>query len=366
MESKRAALLLTTALASAGLGCDPYERYGDETSSAGAVDPVNFPAANLGMGGDRLRPGRGNFTEVLAFIGGQRAGYYAYIPPAPAMGADPLRLLDNGMPYRFSPAPKAYVFDPQDANPFPATSSCAPPQGYRPDPRLDEVRLDEQGNIFTALPTATYNPGVASATTYIPVVRQAAVSGAGVPCQQPKSEAALLSVLNRKTPADIPASDRFLAWLIIDPAAAVYREGQSAATSGGVGTQKLGWFNRYLLAYIDGGYIPTMETTVMEPPTSMISKPIVRMVPQRLYYPRSMVMGAMTAAPGRIGAGYDVLTAKRGDSGYSPLCDVQTYDAGMMPVTPAALEKDAATIEAKFGMTLMPATPRYIYCLQVQ
>ena len=64
------------ALAVLGLGlgaCDPYEDFGDETMGLGPVDPVNFPAANLGAGGNRMRPGLGTFQEPLAWVAASRS-----------------------------------------------------------------------------------------------------------------------------------------------------------------------------------------------------------------------------------------------------------------------------------------------------
>jgi hypothetical protein len=98
-----------------------------------------------------------------------------------------------------------------------------------------------------------------------------------------------------------------------------------------------------------------------------------RLGTQRLFHPRSLVieMGPTmmpVMAPGRIGAGYDVLESKRGDARYSPLCAVFTYDAGM-PLRPEELPKDAATIEAMFNTQaapLRPGTPPLVYCLQVR
>jgi hypothetical protein len=82
---------------------------------------------------------------------------------------------------------------------------------------------------------------------------------------------------------------------------------------------------------------------------------------------KSLPDGTMmtTAAPGRLGAGYDVLQARRGQPGYSPLCQVLTYDAGALKDS-AALPRDAQAIEMMFAPeTLLPATPAYVYCLQV-
>jgi hypothetical protein len=342
----RAVLLLTVTGA-----CNPYDRFGANDDSLGPVDPVNFPAASLGTGGNRKMPGNGSVTAVRAFSAGMPIQYFNYPFPPATPDNDPLRLVEDDAPYLA--VPTAYS--------FPGGYQCTPPAGYMPDPRLDERPLNVQDNIFTSLPTATYNQGVASRSSYVPVVADAAVTGAGLQCQKAKSADQLKALLGGMAPK--PAGT-YQAWAIIDPAAAVYGVGQNAENDGGITLQRWGWFNRYLLAYLDGGPIPTMDTTVMEG-TPPMAKKVTRMVTQRLYYPRSMVMGATAAAAGRLGAGYDVIAARRGAAGYSPVCEVFTYDAGMAPVAAADLPKDAAAIEAMFMATLRPGANPYVFCLQV-
>jgi hypothetical protein len=296
-------------------------------------------------------PGNGSITAVRAYAGGMPIEYFNYPFPPGSADTDPLRLVEDDEPYLA--VPTAYA--------FPTGYQCAPPAGYVPDRRLDEVPLDRQDNIFTSLPTATYNQGVASRSSYVPVVADAAVPTPGLPCQKAKSADQLTAALGGMAPK--PAGT-YQAWAIIDPAAAVYGVGKSSDNDGGVTLQRWGWYNRYLLAYLDGGAIPTMDTTVMEgmPATA---KKVKQMVTQKLYYPRSMVMGATAAAAGRLGAGYDVVTARRGAAGYSPVCEVITYDAGMAPVAAADLPKDAAMIEAMYMATFRPGANPYVFCLQV-
>src|SRR5581483_9683474 len=73
-------------LSSAMIGCDakPYDYLKDETLGLGAVDPVNFPADNLGDSGNRMQPGAGSFTEIGAYVGGDQIGYFAYPVNTPA------------------------------------------------------------------------------------------------------------------------------------------------------------------------------------------------------------------------------------------------------------------------------------------
>jgi hypothetical protein len=378
----RSRALLAMLLASAlGAGCDPYQRFGEGDDHLGPVNPVNFPAANLGTGGNRMQAGRGTFTETLAFVGGQPVGYFAYpLPPALLMSADPLRLTAGGMPVAGLSRPTAVVFDPANGSPFPQQYKCQAPSGnYQYDPYVDDVPQDEQGPVFSALPTATYNPGVASATTYVPLVTQLTGDSSGGRCQRWKSRKQIDEAVS-KNALPAPGNDgRLLAWMIIDPSAGVYPFDMGPTSEHpGVGLQRWGWYNRYLLAYIDGGYVPTVEATVMGGTMAMpTTTQVTRIRPQRLFYPRSPVIrtGAMAATPGARGQGYDVLEAARGTDAYSPVCQVFTYDASMPPMMPMApvapvaqanLPTDAATIQAMFGATIMPvtATP-FIFCLQV-
>jgi hypothetical protein len=346
-------------LAAAGLaaGCDPYPDLGGAGESRGPVDPVTFPAANLGTGGRRERPGLGVFTQTAAFAAGNPVGYLPY--PVPA-GADPLLLRTDDEPEL--DAPPAYVFDPTDDDPIPAAYGCKAPSGYKYSRRRDEVRLDQQGNVFTELPVASYTPGVASTTTYVPVVEQVALSGRGKACQAIKDEKQIATAFPEAKP-DADAR-RYLAWMIIDPGARV-RPFDAPATHSGLGLQSWGWYGGYLLAYLDGGYIPTVTVDV---PADMATQ--LRMVAQRLYYPRGMVTvtdakGVAKTGPGQRGAGYDVLEAVRGDAGYSPICAVMTYDVGAVTAA-AELPKDAATITATYAATLQPAAIPYVYCLQTK
>jgi hypothetical protein len=373
MMRRTASLAIFVALGAGVSACDPYEGFGEGDDGLGPVDPVNFPAANLGAGGNRMQPGVGVFQETEAFADGAILGYFPYAYPTAATPIpDPRRLRDNGAPYARVPTVGAYSFDPpaDGSTPVPPTYNCSAPAGYSFDEARDEVRYDQMGTVFAALPTATYNMGTASTTTYLPIAAEWPVSSAGQPCQKLKSRAQVESVFGPFEASK--ASGKFMAWLIIDPAAAVYKFTDDPDTDlRGLELQKWGWFNRYLLAYLDGGYIPTVEESIME---GGAMKTVIRMRPQKLYYPRSPVIsmgagGMMTMAPGARGAGYDVLEAKRGAADYSPLCEVWTYDAGPMGLTPEQLPKTAEAIEQMFpapNLTVAPGANRYIFCLQVR
>ncbi|HEX9103537.1 MAG TPA: hypothetical protein VF997_15100 [Polyangia bacterium] len=339
------------ALLAATSGCNPYNQRAGEFI-AGAADPVNYPPAYVGTGGDRTRPGRGAFTELRAYAGGNAIGYYSFpfsttqLPamPSAANPVFPLRLLDNGVPYAKVPTPTTYVFDP--------SVPCRPPAGYVYDPQRDDVPYDQQGAIFTALPSATYTAGALPTWSYVPVVAEALAQAPGLGCQAIKSEATLKASAGGAGAPD----GNYLAYAIIDVAAPVYRVGQTATTSNGIGVQKLGWFNHYIVAYLDGGAVPT------EPEPTDATK--TQMHAQKLYYPRSMVTKGTNTFPGGIGFGYDVVEHARGDAGYSPVCQVFTYDTGA--ATPVEmLPQDATTITSMYSATLKPATVPYVFCLQV-
>jgi hypothetical protein len=330
--------------------CDPYDRFGEGESDLGPVDPVNFPPANLGLQdtgapGNRKQPGQGSFSAVPAFVAGEAVGYYTYPFPRAALAADPLLVGGD--------EPPAYVFA--------AGYKCTAPAGYKRNARLDEVPYDVQGNIFTALPEATYSYERLPQSSYVPIVAQIPVTSPKLPCQQPKSEEALLRLGGDK---ERKPDGNLLAWLIIDPAAPVYGLGESVDTSTGVGLQRWGWFNRYLVAYLDGGPVAVKDETVMVEGMPMT---VPHMVTERLYYPRSLVMTADGMGPGELGAGYDVLAAKRGADAYSPVCEVVSYDAGAM-LAAEALPKDAATVEAMFDKpgNFQPGDPPYVFCLQLE
>ncbi len=127
-----------------------------------------------------MRPGTGTFEETPAWIAGMRVGYFRYAVPASVM-------VMAGMPVVPASVPRAFAFDPTPAQPVPDKNDCSPPPGWRPNPRDDAVDYAQQGNIFTALPTATYNPGVAAASSYIPVVAEAPLSSGGRICQSSRA-----------------------------------------------------------------------------------------------------------------------------------------------------------------------------------
>lgn len=330
--------------------------------SAGPANPLNFPPAYLGVGGVANKPGRGTFTEVAAYSQGQSIGYYAFpfsptaLPSSSKGAPDPLALTSNGVSTAANPAPYAYVFDPSPpTSPFPAADKCVAPAGYTYNAFLDEVRYDQQGNIFTALPVATLSTSAAATWSYQPIVEELAVTSQGEGCQSIKSA----TTASTDPSISVSAPDNnYLAWALIDPGAAVYRVGQTVNNSDGITAQHYGWYDHYIVAYIDGGYIPTSNDT------TSTGTPVTHMTTQNIYYPREILGPSGASGPGGIGQGYDVLDAPRDGTGYSPVCAVQTYST-TTPLTIAELPQDAATVSSLYGTTLEPGFPAYIFCLQV-
>lgn len=262
--------------------CNPYEQHSGEYY-AGPVDPSAFPAAY-----------RGPVVAAAATAHDVPAPYYAF-PVADA--ADPLAV---------AAPPVAYAFDDR----------CTPPPGYAYDPRRDAYRLDEQGNVFTALPAEA---------GYAPLVAEWPITSNGEACQSIKSAATLLRADDVIVPA--APSARLVAWAIVDPGADVRP-----------GPPRLGWIDHQLLAWIDGGDVPT-------------SGDGTRLVAQNLYFPTATPSG-----PGALGDGFDLLDAARGEPGYSPLCHVFSFapaDPQHPPTSAAALDPAA-----------LADTGRFVWCLQ--
>jgi len=374
-----AALLLFVA-------CHPYGDSLTGEFNAGSADPFNFPPAyrsSTGAGFSRQIAGSGSFTERRAFARGVASNYFFFPFPPTFVGttgyAQPAAVVDSvriGGPSSL-PVPLAFQIDPTD--PVQDTSNCTPPPNYQYDVFRDDVRYDRQGNLATVLPNANFGIGALPTWSYVPVVQRVPVASNGEPCQGVISDLTILKRPDVSVPVNPDATPKpdpvFLAWAIIDPGSPVFRVGQTSANATGVGVQHWGWYRQFLIAYLDAGPIPTVDVTVG-------TASVKRMVPQRLYFPRS-VNGAAAA----IGAGNDVVQGVRGDppctpttpittACYSPVCQVFSY---VLPGAAATNPKDVATIEASFGAggtnTVQAGapttatgtiTPTFVFCLQAQ
>lgn len=357
------------------IACDPYDSRRGQYN-AGPVDPIAFPPENLGVSrtasfAARYRQGSGRFTGVSSFVSAtQRVDYFRFPIPTP-----------TPRPATFNPlavpasAPPVYVFDAQPGRPF-TESSCQAPAGYQYDPVRDDVRLDEQGTVFTALPTADYNPSADAPITllggtraYGPIVNTVRVTTNGLSCQATKSfrdvtaRSDVTLELGEPNPSTgqrlgVP-SGQHAAAVIIDPGAPVYDSlynpntpDSGTRTPQGLGLQRWGWYNQFLLAYIEGGDLPT----------EMVSGRL-QFKPQRLFIPTRVLGANDMPADAGVGAGYDVMEFARGQDGYSPLCQVVLYETPM-PLRVAMLPKSASEIVAAYSASFKNGD--LFYCLQTQ
>jgi hypothetical protein len=406
--------------------CDKFEgKFDADTEfNAGGADPYNFPPPYRGAQQVRQTAASGIFTEVGAYAAGTPVGYFQfpfspsqvqttnYAAPDPRTwpegSVDPLRVAGPGTDFRQSlnnpvPTPSVYNFDPPgNDNPFPDGPKCKAPANYVQDTFREAFPQDQQWNVFTFLPDryTTFGSGTLPTWSYRPVVAEVPVVTENEDCQSIKSERKLLSSIpgSVQAPLGEPEADpkvgrlgkpdgRFLAWALIDPGSGVYRVGTkndlfNGGAVNGTTVQKYGWYAQFIVAYIDGGYIPT------EPGPNVAGAPTTRMRTQRLYYPRSLVYADgtdpnKTAAPGAFGSGYDVLQGNRfgNIAAYSPVCELWTYSMpGGGPTAYGDLPKDEDTILQLANSTLEPARtapqtsaqytpsttiiPKYIFCLQ--
>ncbi len=431
------AFLLSAVISS----CHPYEGLQGDFN-AGSIDPFDFAPAYRTTNGNannqlasfgtpascaRQVAGSCSIVEARAYIDGVADGYFRFpfsptqittwqYPPVATFNG--LRVSGVGA----VPTPNAYVFDGA-VSPSGDSTNCTPPNGYSYDAFRDDVHYDQQGNIFTSLPTANYaaNP----TWSYVPVVQRVPVTSRGEPCQGIKSEGGVLS----RSDVDVPRGpDRpggaptgapdgtYLAWAIIDAGSPVLKYNETAASSG-INHQRYGWFNQYLVAYLDGGQIPVSAG---------------QMQTQRVFYPRTNILFSCTTAadcsrfpgtgiaascetatglcrtstqcttnaqcapvgagstcdtavrlcrqptagrPGGLSQGYDVLEFSRNNPLSSPVCQVQTYAMPTSPTLTSNLPQRATDITGgPFGPLQPPPapsspggviTPTHIFCLQV-
>jgi hypothetical protein len=378
-------------------GCHPFDPLNGEFN-AGSIDPFDFAPPYRTSNGlqanglaafatpcVRQTEGSCTINEFAAFVGGNATGYFRF-PFSPTQISTTQYAATATLPANYStasdpnylnpalftslrvsgagaiPTPNIYVFDPPAGSPV----QCVPPSGYSFDPYRDAVHYDTQGYIFVTLPTANYGIGSNPAWTYTPVVQQVPVTSNGESCQYIKSEITVLTRSDVSVPHGPNRADdsptgmpdgNYYAWALIDPGSQVFKATESASTSFGYSHHRYGWFNQYLVAYLDGGRVPIVAGN---PP---------RMRTQRLFYPRS---GVTPASGNALGAGNDVLEFPRSDTAnYSPVCQVISYASG----TPAA-PQDAATIISLYQSTFQPPpaptvqggpiTPTFTFCLQVQ
>ena len=406
MSLRRNALIFCTGMSVAAFtlsACKPYDLDGDYY--LGPVDPEPFPVLlpnsvcsteptagalpndncipPTDANGDSAEPAlslcrpysgknyqpsnlNGTFSGVFAWVDGVQVSYYPF--PVPD-GVNPT-VVETMTTKRA----QAFVFD---GDPTKDTKSCTTPSSdYVFDQRRDYVRFDRQGSVFSEKQASADGLGLpgerdrSGLPSYIPIYSEVAVTSNGEGCQSVKSAEGL--VANSKvTVTTVPApqfttqhptglgTGKYLAWAIIDPGAEVTFADGSLDPKTSLGPQRWGYYNHYLVAYIDGGYLPT------EVLTDNAGNSFVSAHEQALYAPDNILDPDGNVIAGGPGIGLDVLEGVRGDAKYSPLCHVFLYyhDPATDPAKSVA-EVMASAMQAPPMQNGLVDTMTYVYCLQ--
>jgi hypothetical protein len=388
MSLRRKVLVPLAVLA---CGCFPYKNH-DGDYAAGPIDPKNFPPAYQGMGFAQA----GNFGTFMAApasaAGGKAVAYYMFPVTMGITKPTVLRTESTDPKTNITTikdrAP-VYVFDGDESL---DTKKCVAPKDYIYDQRRDDVRYDVQGNVFQQKQTSKDPPSLPSDAAYVPIYAEVPVTSVSEGCQTLHSADGVVAsgsgVTLMTDPAPIGSPDfrpvghpdgKYIAYAVIDPAADVHLPDGSLDPNTGLGPQRFGWFDHFLVAYIDGGYVPNKAQTV----PGMNGAPDQKLIvadSMTLYAPNAWVdpntmmpngcsgMDPIGAGGGQscIGQGFDVIDGIggkpgiRGDAGmgYSPICHVLTYT----PADPAAPATDPTMIDPT---TVDPDSGTFVYCLQV-
>jgi hypothetical protein len=378
----------------------------------------------------------GTVMASTAWVRGQQVAYYAF--PAPlgnlldsytnvvggTRSRRPLVYVFDGAVGRESTQcttpTRDYVFDQQrDYIRFDQQATVfgqkQTPSGY-PGPALPE---EDQRYAFglsgvpdDALVDILSPPGALN-SVYLPAYAEVAVTSDGLECQSLKSSEGIVTsdkVKLATDPRPATSSDanlfatgkptgKYLAYALLDPVADVrapnftpayglpgepadpaplfpyslYDAGPTDPNTG-LGPQRWGFFNHFLVSFIDGGYIPTLPASVTPSAdgtfetTTIKARAQILYVPSLAYVPTVDANGNYVLAPndptiGQLvppGIGYDVLESKRGDAAYSPLCKVIQYP-NPDPDTIARSVDEVVTITN--GGALVDLG--YVYCLQL-
>jgi hypothetical protein len=352
--------MVAAALGSLALlpACNPYQNFSGEYY-AGPIDGTNFLSPYQGTLPGPADQGGGKISPVSASVDDNPINYYLF-PLGDMQGVDPAGMAPAApLTIDVITPPKAYVFDPltgptPDALPSP-NKKCQAPDGYVFDQRTEAYRHDEQGVIFTQLP--------ATGSGYFPIVAETPVTSAGQACQDLKSAAAVKNGLDG-VKAGSPDT-KYLAFALIDPTADV----QPDDPNSGLGPIHEGFYNHFLVLFIDGGYVPTVNVAAQG-----MTPAHTDMVTQKLFFPSSVavtmtdpmtMMMTTVAQAGAYGQGYDLLEGVRGDSKYSPVCEVWTYDPDLDPMTMLPISHTAISELTAAEMATAKATGDLIYCFQV-
>ena len=390
-----AQLLAATAALSA---CSPWS-YGEGDFFAGTVDATNYPA-DYQFGTEKEAAGSLSpvvaatlsssivLTYNLAMPAAQTAGADENGIPELALALEPVDLVGYAPP---SPA-TVFNFDPTASEPFATPQKCTAPTNYVFDARLEGYRKDYQGPIFTALPDEGS----------VPYLAEVAVSTKAMKCQTLKDQERLLKSKDVTVPItkataigeeDSPTpSGKLVLYYPVNPRVSV----EPADQNTGFGAQMWGWFNHYLFAYIDGGYLPTQQFSIdtgeVDPDTmAPILLEFEGIRPQHWYYPATRPGALRDPDTGEIsfpidpdtgeynfvaaggpglsnrsaafaGAVTDLVDAARGEAGYSPVCELCEYE-GTTADWQAFIE-DGNPLPLFANIANPVCTGVYVYCPQ--
>lgn len=375
--------------------CSPWN-YGTGDFYAGTVDPAKYPAIYTG-GGTKQSSGVFIPVQAATLSAATILTYALDVPANQSAAADETGIpeltlaiepIDAAGYFPDSPS-LVYTFDATATEPYPATSLCTAPTNYVFDARTESYRRDYQGLIFTQIPQTGGDP-------FVPYMAEVAVTSKSLKCQGIKDDEGILKNKDVTVPI-VPAdplqpgtvdepkpSGKLVALYPVDPRAQV-----EPSDTSGWGSQKWGWYKHYLFAYIDGGYIPTQQVSVDigedEPLT------FAAMRPQKWFFPATRPASVEDPDTGDIsfpkdpdtmeyefidaggpglsnnaaefaGAITDVVEAARGEAGYSPICELCTFegttadwDAFLVDGNPLPLFSNTATATC---------TGTYVYCPQ--
>jgi hypothetical protein len=345
--------------------------------------------------------------------------------------SNPLRLRTQTVDATGAPVDKdrqrAYMFDitPGAEDGKTNTSKCNPPSAtYVYDQKNDAFPFNQQLNIFQQKQTSTDPASLPSdQPSYQPIYAEVPVTSLTYNCESIHSADGVIDGIGTSTmlntnPAPpgnpfyhaVGAPDgNYLALAIIDPSADVLTTYDPGLLDGAptcpsaqsdaagachnpithLGNQRWGFFDHFLVAYLDGGYVQT-RTSMVPATGSNPAQTITQALPMLLFTPDKFndpINGPSTcnntaSTPGMedpascVGHGFDLIEGVGEDfmampmvlkpgvrgatgMGYSPICHVLSYDPDKNPAGVATTPQQVSQA------ALDPDPNAYIYCLQV-
>ncbi|HVE87113.1 MAG TPA: hypothetical protein VND93_29865 [Myxococcales bacterium] len=313
------------ALAALLLACGPATSEVAEDKYYGPIDASALDARLRAATGARCPTGVTScYPAQQVSLHGATITIYNMGTVAPAPASPTLTFAAGGtLAATFvTGAPYAYHFPDQ----------CQPDFAY--DAFADPYPNDRQFPVFSALP-------LTSTAVVLPIVRVTGVSGlTDNPCNALKKTASIEAGNFGAAPDDNKTAFQARLWAVIDPAALVVPLSSTSTL-----LPQFGWFKGLILAYLDGGRIPTnaagavlsMEGVVVDPAgtgSSTLTANKVIILPfgpdEALYSPIVRLRHFRAATGTQPGA-------------YTALCTRATSTGGLPPCTGAPNEVDMSS-----------------------